>query len=85
MANDLESTGSFQAQIVVLHGLGGSGKTESAVRFAERHRQDCPAVFWVHGADKARLHDGFVFDGKRGPSADYVNEAKIWLTKNSQR
>ena len=84
-----ESTGSFQAQRVVLHGLGGSGKTESAVRFAECHRQDYPAVFWVHGADEARLHDGFeiigraVFDGKRAPSADYVNEAKIWFTKNS--
>lgn len=84
-----ESTGSFQAQRVVLHGLGGSGKTESAVRFAENHRQDYSAVFWVHGADEARLHDGFeaigrvVFDGKIVPSADYANEAKIWFTKNS--
>ena len=84
-----ESARSFQAQRVVLHGLGGSGKTESAVRFAERHRQDYSAVFWVHGADEARLHEGFeiigrvVCDGKRGPSANYVNEAKIWFTNNS--
>ena len=84
-----EGTGSFQAQRVVLYGLGGSGKTESAVRFAERHRQEYSAVFWVHGADEARLHDGFetigriVFDGKRSPAADYVNEAKVWFTRNS--
>lgn len=84
-----ESTGSFKAQRVVLHGLGGSGKTEAAVRFAERHRQDYSAVFWVHGADEARLHDGFeaigkvVFDGQIVPSADYANEAKIWFTKHS--
>ena len=84
-----ESTGSFQAQGVVLYGLGGSGKTESAVRFAERHRQDYSAVFWVHGADETRLHDGFeiigrvVCDRKRGSSTDYVNEANVWFTKNS--
>ena len=84
-----KSTGSFQAQRVVLHGLGGSGKTESAVRFAERHRQDYSAVFWVHGADETRLCNGFeqigrvLFDGKMGPSTDYVNEAQIWFTKNS--
>ena len=84
-----DSTGTFQAQRVVLHGLGGSGKTESALRFAERHRQDYSAVFWVHGVDEARLHDGFetigriVSDGKKGPSADYVSEAKIWFARNS--
>lgn len=84
-----ESIGWFQAQRVVLHGLGGSGKTETAVRFAERHQQDYSAVFWVHGADEARLHDGceqigeVVFDGKKGRSADYVNEAQVWFTKKS--
>ena len=84
-----KSTGSFQAQRVVLHGLGGSGKTESGVRFAERHRQDYSAVFWVYGADEARFRDGFeqigrvVFNGQKSPSADYVNKAQIWFIKNS--
>ena len=84
-----KGTGSFQAQRVVLYGLGGSGKTESAIRFAERHRQEYSAVFWVHGADEARLHDGFetigriVFNEKRDPATNYVNEAKVWFTGNS--
>lgn len=85
-----KSTVSFQAQRVVLHGLGGSGKTESAVHFAECHRQVYSAVFWVHGADEARLHEGFekigrtVFNGEKGHSVDYVNQAQIWFTNNDE-
>ena len=80
----------IQAQRVVLHGLGGSGKTESAVRFAEHHRQDYTAIFWVYGADEARLHDGFarigraVFSERNESSTDYVNEAQVWFTNNKR-
>lgn len=86
----LKSTISFQAQRVVLYGLGGSGKTESAVHFAERHRQVYSAVFWVHGADEARLHEGFekigrvVSNGEKGHSVDNVNQAQMWLTNNEK-
>lgn len=44
---------------VVFYGLGGSGKTEIAIRFAEIHRQDYAAVFWVHGMDKTHMQAGF--------------------------
>lgn len=44
---------------VVLYGLGGSGKTEIAVRFAELHRNDYMAVFWVNGMDDTHLSEGF--------------------------
>jgi hypothetical protein len=44
---------------IVLHGLGGSGKTEVVVRFAENHREDYLAVFWVDGTNETRIDDGF--------------------------
>ena len=44
---------------VVLHGLGGAGKTEIALRFAERHRKDYIAVFWVNGVDQTHMENGF--------------------------
>ncbi|KAL8709211.1 MAG: hypothetical protein Q9225_007481, partial [Loekoesia sp. 1 TL-2023] len=73
---------------VVLYGLGGAGKTELAVRFAERHRKRYKAIFWVYGADASRLKEGFERIGQtidrddRGPHRDLVLDAQTWFAKN---
>ena len=83
-----EAASAFRTKRVVLYGLGGSGKTEIAIRFAESHRHHYSAVFWVHGADEARLHVGFerigkvVNRGSRSTDDDHVIEAQTWLTRN---
>lgn len=51
-------------KVVVVHGLGGIGKTELAVEFARKHQGRFSAVFWLdlvyrHGAETpARRADG---------------------------
>lgn len=84
-----EATAVSRARRVVLYGLGGAGKTEIAVRFAERHRQHYSAVFWVHGMDEARLKDGFerigkvINEGNNGAYNDHVINAQRRFVKNS--
>ena len=47
------------AKRVVLFGVGGSGKTEIAVHFAQRQRHSYKAVFWVNGVDEIHMNTGY--------------------------
>ena len=48
-----------QRKIVVLHGLGGMGKTQSAIHFAWQHQQDFTAVLWLNAKDEDSLRQSF--------------------------
>ncbi|GLA38505.1 hypothetical protein AnigIFM63309_005802 [Aspergillus niger] len=41
-----------QRKVVVIQGLGGMGKTQLAVEFARRHKNDFTAVLWVNGQSR---------------------------------
>ena len=75
---------------IVLCGLSGSGKTETAVRFAERHRKDYFAVFWINAINETRLHDDFegiarVLDlGHCAGSEILFSQAQKWLKTHSR-
>jgi hypothetical protein len=49
----------------VLHGLGGIGKTQLALKYASRHRDDYSAVFWLNGKDIDTLKRGFLSIARR--------------------
>ncbi|CAK7237372.1 hypothetical protein SBRCBS47491_009953 [Sporothrix bragantina] len=51
--------GDGSRRVVVLHGLGGIGKTQLAIAYAKRHRRDYSAVFWLNAKDKASLQQSF--------------------------
>jgi AAA+ ATPase superfamily predicted ATPase len=63
-------------KIVVLHGLGGIGKTQLAVAYAKRHRNDYSAVFWLNSKDEGTLKQSFAKMVKRifrdHPSSTYL-------------
>jgi hypothetical protein len=44
---------------VVLHGLGGIGKTQLAIEYITRHKEKYTAVFWFNANDEDSLKLGF--------------------------
>jgi hypothetical protein len=46
--------------VVVVHGLGGIGKTQLAVEFARKHQRRFSAIFWLDGSSEASLKQSFV-------------------------
>jgi hypothetical protein len=48
------------SRIASLSGLGGIGKTQTAVEYAYRHRDDYSAVLWVGADTRELLVSGFV-------------------------
>jgi hypothetical protein len=55
--NELQHDGS--RKMVVVHGLGGMGKTQLALEYAQRHRQEYSAVFWVDSKSEETLKQGY--------------------------
>lgn len=94
----LQSNGSRRT--VVLHGLGGIGKTQLAAQYAKIHKGDYSAIFWLDIRDENSVKNGFIRIAKRilreqpgaGMIADdsnpylLINAVKEWLDqpKNTQ-
>ncbi|OQD61046.1 hypothetical protein PENPOL_c019G04134, partial [Penicillium polonicum] len=51
----LRPTNPQSRKVAVIHGLGGMGKTQLAIRFARDHKDDFTAIFWLSGKDRGTL------------------------------
>ncbi|KAJ6181424.1 protein kinase subdomain-containing protein [Penicillium canescens] len=51
----LRPTSAQSRKVAILHGLGGIGKTQLAIRFARDHKHDFTAIFWLSGKDRGTL------------------------------
>lgn len=51
----LQPTAFPRRKVAILHGLGGMGKTQLAIRFARDHKTNFTAVFWLSGKDQSTL------------------------------
>lgn len=74
-----------------ISGLGGLGKTQTAIEYAYRHRDDYQAVFWVRADSELGLSTGFVEIARvlnlpekdaQNPD-DTVRAVNLWLENNS--
>lgn len=74
-----------------ISGLGGLGKTQTAIEYAYRHRDDYKAVFWMRADTQLALSTGFVeiarlldLPEKDAQNPDDAVRAVIgWLEENS--
>ena len=51
---------------VALHGMGGIGKTQTALAYAFKHRNDYGSVYWITADDEATLLMGYDNIAKNG-------------------
>ncbi|KAI0798950.1 kinesin light chain 1 [Xylaria sp. FL0064] len=57
MRRKLSSDGS--RRVVVLHGLGGIGKTQLAITYIKRYRDEYSAIFWLNIKDETSIQQSF--------------------------
>jgi hypothetical protein len=50
---------------VVVHGLGGMGKTQLALAYAQRHKDEYLAVFWINSKDVDTVKQGYAAAASR--------------------
>ncbi|KAJ5773565.1 hypothetical protein N7457_008461 [Penicillium paradoxum] len=51
----LQPKKSSSRKVAILHGLGGMGKTQLAIRLARDHKDDFTGIFWLSGKDRNTL------------------------------
>jgi AAA ATPase domain len=52
-------------RIIILHGMGGIGKTQITISYAKRHQSDHSAIFWLNCKDEDSLRQSFLRAAKR--------------------
>jgi hypothetical protein len=78
----------YRQKRLVLHGLGGIGKTQLAVEFASQHHRKFSAVFWLDGRTKdsvvqsiascaSRIPEGQISESSRTYSAESNSDINI--------
>lgn len=75
-------SGDGSRRAVVLHGLGGIGKTQLAVAYAKQHKDDYSGIFWLNVKDMNSLKQSFVKVAKQisreHPSALRLNNVDTY-------
>lgn len=62
--NAFQGAGS-RRKVVLLHGLGGIGKTQLAVAFVKEHKDNYSALFWLNGKNEDTLKQSFAGIARR--------------------
>jgi len=74
-------SGDGSRHTVVLHGLGGIGKTQMALAYAKRHRNDYSVILWFNITDETTIQQSFAKNAERilqyHPSAARLKQAKL--------
>lgn len=65
-------------QKLVLHGLGGIGKTQMAAEFASKHQRRFSAVFWLDGKSKDSLLQSIASCASRIPEYQISESSRTY-------
>ncbi|KAF8857571.1 hypothetical protein BDZ45DRAFT_744234 [Acephala macrosclerotiorum] len=76
------SLAGFQ-QRFVLYGLGGSGKTQMLLKFANVHRQKYWGVFFIDASSKERATQSYLDIARACNVKETVEDVKKWLSTKS--
>ncbi|KAF1998270.1 hypothetical protein P154DRAFT_439563, partial [Amniculicola lignicola CBS 123094] len=76
-------TTTSRQKVVVLHGLGGIGKTQLAAEFARKHHPVFSSVFWLDGESEASLKQSFASMTQRLPQDELTTDAVKMLKRST--
>ncbi|KNG45755.1 hypothetical protein TW65_07501 [Stemphylium lycopersici] len=71
-------------KVLVIYGLGGSGKTQFCLKYAEDNKQRYWAVFWVDASSQENVESGFAFIGAQVGRGSTMASALHWLSHCKQ-
>ncbi|QYT02662.1 Nephrocystin-3 [Trichoderma simmonsii] len=69
---------------VVLHGLGGIGKTQLALEYAHRHREHYSTTIWLEARNETTINQGFTRLAERIIEKEQVTYIRIALESQDQ-
>lgn len=71
--------GHLGRRTIIIHGLGGMGKTQLTIEYMKRHRKDYSALLWLNARDETSLSQSFTEAARRileeHPSVSYIQDA----------
>jgi len=76
-------TTTSRQKVVVLHGLGGIGKTQLAAEFARKHHHVFSSVFWLDGESEASLKLSFANMTQRLPQDELTADGVEMLKRST--
>ncbi|KAI9669728.1 MAG: hypothetical protein M1831_007424 [Alyxoria varia] len=75
-----------QQRVFVIKGIGGTGKSEVCLKFAEDHRDEYWGVFWLDAGTVSTAKQGIINIGQRcGRAEQNVASIKSWLASQTNR
>ena len=75
-------TRDLHRKVLILHGLGGIGKTQLAVAFARKYQKTYSSIFWLDGSSKDQVRQSLAKIARRLPEGQ-IPESSRTFTKSS--
>ena len=71
-------------RIVVLHGLGGTGKTQLSLAYARKHQDNYTAIFWLNGQTQDSLKQSIACVARSLPANQLPDSARKRVQQGSE-
>lgn len=65
---------------LVVHGLGGMGKTQLAADFARRHQHDFSSVLWLNGSSESSIKQSIAACVSRIPAGQVAESSRTYAS-----
>ncbi|KAI9810451.1 MAG: hypothetical protein M1827_006227 [Pycnora praestabilis] len=72
----------MRRKVLILHGLGGIGKTQLAVAFSRKYKKTYSSIFWLNGGSKDQVRQSLAEIARRLPEGQ-ISEFSRTFTKAS--
>ncbi|KAF2186508.1 TPR-like protein [Zopfia rhizophila CBS 207.26] len=71
-------------KVLVLYGLGGSGKTQFCLKYVEDNKHRYWGIFWIDASNEGNIQSGFASIGERAGRGATLVAGMYWLSRCTQ-